>query len=324
MSSERTRISVIICTWNRAESLRATLRSLSTVEIPDHVDCEVVVVDNNSVDHTRRVVEECASLRPAISLRYCFEPRQGKQFALNHGIENAGGALLAFTDDDVHFDRGWIRAIVASFEDGCVDVAGGVTMPITSRPLPDWYGPEMSAVLAGVDLGPAILDCPPDDYVPAGTNLIVARRVIDAAGGFSERHYRHMDYEFGTRVRRLGFRVRYDPRLIVTTSVPSSILTRQYFRRWYFKQGIAASFDQPLHGSQVALVPRWMWRQLVEEAVGRVADTLRGDRRAAFAHEMRVAHLLGYMLSRWNLKLRPDAHDRWAARWSQKSNEQFV
>jgi len=52
--------SVIIATYNRARLLRQTLASLGTQVLPAGLDWEIVVVDNNSKDDTREVVDSCA------------------------------------------------------------------------------------------------------------------------------------------------------------------------------------------------------------------------------------------------------------------------
>jgi glycosyltransferase involved in cell wall biosynthesis len=51
------RVTVIICTKNRAASLEATIQSLSRVDVPRGWEADLLVVDNGSTDHTRVVVE---------------------------------------------------------------------------------------------------------------------------------------------------------------------------------------------------------------------------------------------------------------------------
>jgi glycosyltransferase involved in cell wall biosynthesis len=58
------------------------------------------VVDNNSTDGTQKRIEEAARAS-AIPMRYAFEARQGKSFALHTGLTLASGDALALTDDDV-------------------------------------------------------------------------------------------------------------------------------------------------------------------------------------------------------------------------------
>ncbi|HZP88955.1 MAG TPA: glycosyltransferase, partial [Burkholderiales bacterium] len=79
--------SVIVCTYNRAGSLARTLHSLQAQRVKPEIDWEVVVVDNNSSDGTRGMVEQ---MRQAFArLRYTREPEQGLAHARNHGIAAA-------------------------------------------------------------------------------------------------------------------------------------------------------------------------------------------------------------------------------------------
>ena len=95
MPSSRPVASVVICTYNRAGWLDATLRSLSRV-VTDQ-QWEIVVVDNNSQDDTPAVVARHKA-ESAVPVTYLFEPRQGKSNALNTGMARAGGDILVFTD----------------------------------------------------------------------------------------------------------------------------------------------------------------------------------------------------------------------------------
>ena len=83
-------LSVIICTYNRSQSLCSTLECLECMIVPEGVNWEVLVVDNNSKDKTRELVEKF-SRRGTLNLKYLFEAKQGKSYALNRGIESAKG-----------------------------------------------------------------------------------------------------------------------------------------------------------------------------------------------------------------------------------------
>ena len=102
-------VSVIVCTYNRSSVLADTLESFLHLRVPEGVGWELLVVDNNSKDQTREVVEGFAGRLP---LRYLFEPRQGKTCALNLALKEAKGDLLLFTDDDVRLDPGWLASFV--------------------------------------------------------------------------------------------------------------------------------------------------------------------------------------------------------------------
>ena len=93
MMIDRYDISVVLSTYNRCAILPFALESILCQE-PGGVAFEVIVVDNNSLDETRTVVESFAAQGHA-NLRYVFEPRQGVSYARNSGIANARAPIVA-------------------------------------------------------------------------------------------------------------------------------------------------------------------------------------------------------------------------------------
>lgn len=317
-------ISIVICTWNRAVSLRATLLSLDAQKGCADYPVEVVVVDNNSSDDTRKVVDEMMPAWRFGTLRYTFEPRQGKQFALNRGIGFCTHDILAFSDDDIIFAPDWTRAILNVFEDPSIDLVGGKTHVIwPASGQPAWYHLSMSAVLGAVDLGDEKLAPAPQEYAPAGANLIARRSLFQRIGGFSETHFRHMDFEFGMRSSRMKAAVSYQPSLLVYAPVDSACLTKRYFRRWAFKAGIARDSDRPASEATFLAVPRWVYRQLLEDLwhlVFRAAGSAAAEN---FSHELRFWRCLGKVASCWHEKLRPSRHAQWVEGYSQKKKNLY-
>jgi len=103
-------ISVLIATYNRADILRQTLENMTCLD-RDGLSVEFVVVDNNSPDHTKEVIE---SFTDRLPIRYLFESRPGKNCALNKALNEVPlGKLVAFTDDDVEPKKDWLKAIIA-------------------------------------------------------------------------------------------------------------------------------------------------------------------------------------------------------------------
>ena len=104
-SSSSPLISVVVCTFNRADLLETSLEALDE-QILESSEYEVIVVDNNSTDNTLNVVEElCNRLT---SLRYCFEPNQGLSHARNRGWREAMGEYVAYIDDDCKVPGQWL------------------------------------------------------------------------------------------------------------------------------------------------------------------------------------------------------------------------
>jgi glycosyltransferase involved in cell wall biosynthesis len=106
----RAEITVVICTRNRAESLRETLACLARAEVPE-LHSEIVVVDNGSTDATAEVVRAAPTRRP---VRYLVEPHPGKSWGLNRAISDAPlGEIVAVLDDDMSPHADWFKGVKA-------------------------------------------------------------------------------------------------------------------------------------------------------------------------------------------------------------------
>lgn len=94
------------CTYNRANLLEKTPNSLSHCQSP-YGPWEFLLIDNNSSDRPASVAHSFADKLP---LRYLHEPEQGLSAARNRARHECRGDVLLFTDDDVRFDKGLLRA----------------------------------------------------------------------------------------------------------------------------------------------------------------------------------------------------------------------
>src|SRR5690349_7477494 len=98
------------------------------MKLSESVEWEVLVVDNNSSDQTREVVDEFCRRYPG-RFRYLFESRPGKSCALNAGVREARGAVVAFMDDDVTVEPTWLQELTAALHNGQWAGAGGRILP---------------------------------------------------------------------------------------------------------------------------------------------------------------------------------------------------
>jgi len=244
------RISVILCTYNRHLYLRKVLDSIAGSVVPETVDWEVLVVDNNSSDQTPEVAKEFAVRYPG-RFRYVFEPQQGKSYALNSGIRESRGDVLAFVDDDVKVEQTWLWNLTRALDDGAWAGAGGRTLLAEAFSPPRWLslsGPHnLGGVLAALfDLGdePCALDAP-----PYGANMAFRKEMFEKYGPFRtdmgpsadrEIPRPNEDTEFGRRLMAARERLRYEPSAIVYHPVPRNRIQKDYFLTWWFDYGRAA------------------------------------------------------------------------------------
>lgn len=239
-------ITVILCTYNRCQSLSKALQSVAASEMPSSIVWEVLVVDNNSHDQTREVVEDFARRNPG-RFRYLFELKPGKSHALNAAIREAHGNILAFIDDDVTVARNWLHNLTAALDGNAWAGAGGRILPEKAFSPPPWLPLDgrnnMAGILALFDLGeePIELDRP-----PFGTNMAFRKKMFEEHGGFRldlgprpGSELRNEDTEFGRRLLAAGERLRYEPSAIVYHRVPEERLRKEYFLNFCFDHGRA-------------------------------------------------------------------------------------
>lgn len=126
------KVSIIIPTHNRAETLRNAIESV--VSLKDAAEYEFVIVDNNSSDGTREVVESYHPLA-----RYVFEGNTSFSKARSTGAENATGDILLYLDDDVLVRPGTLDELIRIFTiySDCGVVAGRIDPKFEGQP-PDW------------------------------------------------------------------------------------------------------------------------------------------------------------------------------------------
>lgn len=239
----RTTASVILCTYNRAQLLRAALRSLAAMDIPAGLEWEVLIVDNNSSDNTREVAAEFSTRHSRF--RYLLEQQQGKSYALNTGIRVARGEILAFADDDARVEVSWLRNLIACFQKEKYAGCGGRILLEWESERPRWLPPGRYALapFASFDLGDR---AGPLWEPPFGANMAFRREMFETYGGFREdlgprpgSEIRSEDTEFGHRLLTAGETLWYEPSAVVYHPVPTVRLRKEYHLAWWYDRGRA-------------------------------------------------------------------------------------
>lgn len=262
-------ISVVLATYNRAASLRATLESFASLSCPDSLSWELLVVDNNSRDFTLQVIEQFAD-SASFPVRYIFERRQGRSSALNAGIAEARGTIIAFTDDDVLLHRDWLCQIMNPFDRfDCAGVAGRV-VPVWQHPKPHWLDMKGQFAIVHFDLGDDLKEI---DEPPLGANCAFRRDAFERHGLFrldlgvsgSKHTITCEDTDFGQRILRAGDRIVYCPSAVIYHPVDPRRATKKYFLNWYYYNGVSVTRTAglPAEGIFYFGVPRWLVREVL-------------------------------------------------------------
>ena len=314
------KFSIVIATYNRAALLKDTLESLSRLE--PRAPWEVVVVDNNSPDDTRGVVETAAAGYP-VPLRYAFEKEQGRSAALNHGFRVARGEIIVTTDDDVRVAPDWLNTIERGLDTLQCDYVGGRVLPMWESEPPHWIprtNGRLWAVIALLDYGPEPIVF--GNRVPLGVNMGMRRGAIERAGGFDTRIGRKAGTLLGQEVREWCLRAHaaglvgcYVPDMVVQHLIPTERLNKRYFRRWFYWRGISRAMLYAQTGKDmespeqsqldfsrvkhIAGVPRYMFRSALVAVRDAVSATLRGHAVEAFERELWLWMFAGIVAQRW-------------------------
>ena len=204
------KVSVVIPTYNRRESLARTLTTVFAQDFPPK-EYEVVVTVDGSTDGTAEFLRQ---LKPGPALRVIEHPRNlGQSAARNSAIRVAQGEIILFVDDDILCDRSLLKEHVTAHESADALVVSGPTL----------VAPESPARLTTDRLAMVERNLP----VPAAGeiswpesggagNLSVPRAMLLACGGFDERLFRMSeDVDLVLRLHKLGARCYFQPGAIV-------------------------------------------------------------------------------------------------------------
>lgn len=237
-------ISVVICTYNRADCLDHAIRSV--VEQPLKAGThEIIVVDNGSTDRTKEVVRQFKSDG---NVRYVFEAEMGLCNARNTGWRQAQGRYVAYLDDDAIASPGWLAAIEEAFATTPgAGIVGGRVDPVWETERPAWLSDDIAMSLTIVDWSDRpklILDVRSEWLV--GANMALPATVLADTGGFhplldrvGTRMLSSGDVFLQKQILRRGYSCLYHPAMAVRHLVPKSRLEKGWFIRRYFSQGLS-------------------------------------------------------------------------------------
>lgn len=235
-------VSVIICTRNRADSLRATLNALAVADRRE-VTVEVVVVDNGSTDSTPSVAAEFGSVLAVRYLVEAFSGEYGKGPGLNRALDAGGlGHIVAVLDDDMSVAQNWFRAVVESCakHPGFDFFTGPSAIDRPFDQLPGWLrdrrliGWQLSVVNHGRKEMPLR-----DGGSFSGNHFWFRSKAIDGAVRFSAEW--NPEPAFFNLLRGKGCRGIYVPDASVVHRIQDHLLTLEFAQRRARMVGVSAA-----------------------------------------------------------------------------------
>ena len=232
------KISVVICSYNRADYLIGAVESLYHQTL-DKKDFEVLVVDNNSSDNTGELVLDYIHRHPDMDLKYLSESRQGASFARNTGAAFSRSPLLCFMDDDAVADKEYLQRVLEFFKSHS-DAAGlgGRIIPRYIPSEPKWMSHFVSSLVGNFDYSSERRVFREGKY-PLESNMIVRKEDFETIGGFNTElpgvkgtlRIGGEGKDFFLRLQALGKKIWYDPGVLVHHVVEVKKLTPHYMYR---------------------------------------------------------------------------------------------
>lgn len=232
------KITVAICTYNRAELLKEAIQSIVDQSV-DQSHYDILVVDNNSKDNTKQVVEDFAKKIP---IAYVFEEKQGLSYARNTAILNIKTDYIAFIDDDSLADKDWIKKSLKIIEEKKPDIFGGQYIPFYKSPKPKWFKDKYE--IRKISDESTYLK---SNQFLAGSNIFFRKEIFDVIGYFDKDLGMTGDQvalgeetQLQSIANLKGIKRYYDPELIILNLVPDFKMHISYIIRRYFAAGATA------------------------------------------------------------------------------------
>ena len=257
-------LSIIICTYNRAQFLPEALNSLKEQTL-DKSRFEVILINNNSTDATEAISKKFEKHTPEINFQYHIESSQGLSFARNKGIEVAQGNIIAFIDDDAIAEPDYAENILKTIEGNPEFTGfGGKVIPIyPDGKEPAWMSKYIQGVVSKVDYGEKTGPFDKKKY-PVGCNMIFRREVFDELGAFNVNlKYRSDDKYIFLKLRNHNKKILYTPSVVVHHNIDASRLTHEFIVKLCIQ--IGATEKIRLRESKTGLFSKFMeylWKQV--------------------------------------------------------------
>ena len=240
------KLSIVVATYNRSQSLLRTLRSVVGQTAPAE-QWECVVVNNNSTDDTEAVFADFAAAHPTFDLKIVTETKQGLSNARNCGIAASVGDYIAIVDDDETLEDSFVESYIEFFDSfPTAMAAGGAVKACYESARPRWMSRFTEQMIANpLDLDIAVTLFP-QNRVPAGGNMAFRREVFDRVGLFNPQLGRNgkslvggEENDLFARLRRAGELLYFVPNAAIFHHIPDSKLTDDYFDRLSYNVGVS-------------------------------------------------------------------------------------
>lgn len=128
MKSGKDLISICVATYKRPLLLEKLLKSLDKIVIPENLDAEIIVIDNDK-DASAKMIVDNFKLNSKFEVQYFIEPEKNISLARNMSIKNSNGKYIAFIDDDETASEEWLINLYQCLKKFNADGVFGLVVP---------------------------------------------------------------------------------------------------------------------------------------------------------------------------------------------------
>ena len=262
-------ISVCVCTYNRSAKLHRLLENIVAENVfSKHLDAELLIIDNNSNDNTKQIVQSFVDKLP---IKYFFEAEQGLTSARNCALKNSLGGWVLYTDDDVLLTNSWLseyKKAIYMFPDA--RYMGGKIKPYWAMGKPVWLKDENLSLLSGVlvhyDLGENNFMYQQHHSTPYGASFAINKQIIKKVGVFNvdiglKGHNigRGDETEYLQRVIDAGYKGAYVGKSVCMHDADMERFSSRYMFRHGVQKGLAHAITNSNLLSRVSLIKEIMF-----------------------------------------------------------------
>lgn len=266
-------VTIVICFYNAAARIVPTLKHIIDQSARNHLNTELVLVNNASTDDTDRIIEETMQGFSVFPWKIVHEKTPGLANARLCGLKNASFDIILYCDDDNWLDIDYVsKAELILRNNSNIGILGGLGRAVSSIQIPDWFenvqnyyavGPQMPT--SGRVIGKR--------NVVYGAGMLIRKSIFEKliSEGFAFQSLGRTksnlsageDSELCLAVQIMGYHIQYEESLTFSHFIEPRRLTETYFQK--MKNGISTSgfyskfYLDFFKGRSIVEVPSHFW-----------------------------------------------------------------
>jgi len=295
------KLTIAICSYNRAERLPRLIQALRCQPCP--IPFEILVIDNNSTDHTQAVIAELANAEGA-PVRSVIETKQGIPFARNRAItESLAHDYLLFIDDDELPSERMLEAAVYSLDVESAECVGGkISINFGSYTRPAWLSNDLLAFYGEINYG-ADTFWITDRSTPIWSGIVAYKTAL-----FANNPELRFDHRYNRKGKGIGggsdgimfqellkrkVKICYQPNMAVDHFIEDWKMRRSYFLKLHFIAGRKyGQFQMDDYDRTILGIPPFMFLQLIQKT-GKTLNMFLHKEPDILREAMNASHSLG-------------------------------